>query len=840
MGAQGDDNKALKQAFYNTAAILFVVFAGCAAVSVFYILEAFLRPLLWAVLCGTFLHPFKSTLTGLLRGWLRHLRVSRTPLAVGTILVPFKIVDNFTEKLSGFFITHVRLVLGGAVTLFLLNMMYYFGPLQQILDCLRALFVFLYEALGYFNAVWVWSVVLAYGLIVLLFWSPQSSVILKPLSIPVWLAVIFHLATVAGPLRVPLLLLVIILIIVGFVSEVSEVQKKEVAGKDVSSPSALLSAWSSPQSASRSIDVEGRQQKPAEAPSTGSDTASHSEEKVHIEKEAIKRQRPNSLNVTSESADRAPDGSDSSPTAPTTQRTLVDKCFIALIWALILVRIWIHIWVINLLPILCLCLIIKKFGTSLGSWKGLQDYLSRLMDRIKTNITNDARLDILIPRPIHGLGKLMLRGDSKIIKSLETSLDQTVTVLMVLLLLVGTVVGTLFIIVQVHKESMHIVTLTSNVLNKTMQPEYMQWLPNQDEMKSTIDSMVANAYHYGREWIADKLHGAINGDDAKKSQIEKQVLDVWDRLYEKLSSRNNTAQPEHHLLSRQVSLDLTNMTSVWEVLTFSQNFDLVDLAKENIGVFMQVIDSVWAVLKGNISLVLNVLTATLSLLFGGGTALLNFFLSMMVFLTTLFYLLSSSGEHYKPIEWFSSLNPTQGQQGNKFGKAVEQAISSVFLASLKMAAFYGLYTWLTHTVFGIQIVFIPSALAAIFAAVPFLGTYFAAVPAIIELWLVNGEKLQALLLFICHLLPMFFVDTAIYSEVKGGHPYLTGLAIVGGIYWLGLEGAIIGPILLCCLVVAMNMYSTMLQPDTISLAELTSQRRKKAAFSMKRGFSNIS
>jgi hypothetical protein len=33
------------------------------------------------------------------------------------------------------------------------------------------------------------------------------------------------------------------------------------------------------------------------------------------------------------------------------------------------------------------------------------------------------------------------------------------------------------------------------------------------------------------------------------------------------------------------------------------------------------------VLRGNISLVMNVLTATLSLLFGGGTALLNFFLS---------------------------------------------------------------------------------------------------------------------------------------------------------------------------------------------------------------------
>lgn len=117
-------------------------------------------------------------------------------------------------------------------------------------------------------------------------------------------------------------------------------------------------------------------------------------------------------------------------------------------------------------------------------------------------------------------------------------------------------------------------------------------------------------------------------------------------------------------------------------------------------------------------------SAFMSILLGGGTAVLNFMLNtvelpnlfcyystntitfQIIFLTTLFYLLSSSNYLYKPVEVMSNFSSSS----SRFGLAFGAAINGVFTASFKMVVFYGMWTWFIHNLFGVKIVYIPTGM----------------------------------------------------------------------------------------------------------------------------------
>ena len=136
VGVQQNE-KALKLAFYNTAALVFVTLSGCAAVAVYYVLEPFLRPLLWASLCGAFLYPFKWKLTQVVRGFLRSLRETNTPLVVGAMVLPFHLANKSSDFVGSLIVQKIRIFITSSLIAVGVYVLYIMQPFNEIVWILK-------------------------------------------------------------------------------------------------------------------------------------------------------------------------------------------------------------------------------------------------------------------------------------------------------------------------------------------------------------------------------------------------------------------------------------------------------------------------------------------------------------------------------------------------------------------------------------------------------------------------------------------------------------------------------------------------------------------------------
>ncbi|CAF3503185.1 unnamed protein product [Rotaria sp. Silwood1] len=749
------DPETFRTAFIHSAAILFVLVCGACALLAYRILEPFLRSILWSILAGAFLFPFKNHLTLKTRYFLRQLDTDSHLLFYGLlILLPLRTIDRTIDSIFPFikkkwkelliifiFLLSIEWIQSGVVYHWLITIGY------DIFDKL-GLFVHVFDSL------WITTIVIAYLIAVLTIYdsSPLIRILLNLLAIPIWFILLIYLSQFL-PInyRLIVVILAIILTVVGFIVDFRERIEQNIVQSDPSD------------------DNERRKSIFTDLINTYNRMRAY----YHVGPEQ------SSLPVASTSS------ASSTP------------YFTFVLWSLVAIKVYQFYWYLGrILIFVIIYKVIKKILIEtyiyLMKQESVQYIIQRIIDYLQT------RRDVLTPSPLNGLIRFLIKGDKKFNHGLQTSIDYLVSAIMIVTLLITVLFGTILLIIQIQHESIHMIKLTSNLINETiiLQPSFQHMLPDKEHMGKLMDTAVNNFYSVGRTWIAKQVN-ALSPDSSTNTKLEKDVLQLWDHFYEYMSNTSTLLLPDKNRSTiiyspKNHSLRIPN-------LDFHLN-DLYRLVHNNLDFLRNVLDSVWK----NTTLLLTLLSTIISLLFTGGFALLNFLVSFIVFVTLLFYLLSHSDEPiYRPTEW---LNNTLSVGGKGLGKAVNDAVTSVFVASLKIAVFYGLYTYVLHTIVGSNLVFLPAVIASVCAVT--LKSYWAALPGCLDVWLVQQRPIGALILLLGQIAPTYVVDTTIYSDVKGGgHQYLTALAIAGGVYYRGIEGALIGPIVLCCLLVGVRLYN---------------------------------
>ncbi|XP_061393347.1 transmembrane protein 245 isoform X3 [Musca vetustissima] len=764
MRIRSQNHESFKAAMYN-----FLIAAGVAAfVAVCFILGPFVRPLLWAFLMGAVLFPFKRKLAQLLNNWFEKLEERDSNVFVSLCLAPLEATESCGSFLVNWLKEHWQVITAGVGIASCIKLLVLYAP-KGFLCAIWRLIVFSHslfvQLIGYLNIYLLVAIIAVYLTSVYFFWRESNSNRFVIAGQSLWIAIVSYGCSFLGALQVPAFLL--IMLYVG-ASIVYHLQNTEESSSMVEKIKKLLDR-SDFEKSINSLRLSSSNKK--QSIHSDIDDVSFSETMDSME----------TLEAYEDHVDHK-DDEESSHISGTYFKFLFYACMATFLYR--------NVWMF----ILALIPMFMHLLYQLGIYTGFTDFVAEKLNDIYIKIKTWAieHHSAVLPLCLPGVLELNYKINGIIRNSLKSSVDLVTSILMIILMILIIVFLGVFFCVNIYSETIEVAYLGKDLINKTItdRPELIDILPA--NIQSSLDDALDNAHHYGRRKIETYIDDWLtDADPVHATKLKEQILDVWDRLIQYWIDFNKSDS-----YGPRVPTDALKTTFGEIVDNPVAKQGIIGWAKSNTQTIMEVAESLWHIIRTNLSMIMAFTGEILSLVLSGGQACVEFILDMIVFFTALFYLLSSSQTKYAPLQVTKYIGFSTS--GSKIADALENSISGVLISMFKCSLFTGLFTWLVHTVFGARIVFLPSALAAILSAAPFLGSYWCALPALLELWLAQDRLYAGIALFLLQFFVPPYFEAAIYAEMKGGgHPYLTGLAIAGGMYWIGWQGAIFGPLLLC-------------------------------------------